>query len=590
MTVAGALGAAFVIALLLRGRKPNESLAVRERTQVTFTGNARSPAISADGKQLAYVLKHCVAAECTSSIEVQDIEAGAGRRAVVNVPRADNLRWSSDRRFLLFRGEIGGKWGIYVVPTIGGSPQLVADQPCSATFHPTEDSLVLPIPTNRTDTIGWMAVATLSGDRRDSTRVHLEEPGFVCEGYLPPSGQWMIVETGSLSAPHDYRILNRAGRQRDVFHVPQGVGTWSVMRADALWMQLWDAGLPIIRIPFDGRNGRYNGGADTMLLAATAGFDVSADGTTIAYVDGTDQNDLWAVQVSDALKGRFSPERRLESATSHIRGKISPDGSRVLVVRNVAVEGREGREIAIMPFTGGTEVVHRPVGRLVSSGPELLAGWSLDGRGVTYAERVADNVRLVTVDASTGTRQSVISTRDSSVEAYTPWSGGWAWIPSYGRIRFWVSGQPEPQDLRLKDELSVYDLAAANGQPWLASVATNAGQDSAFVNVTVLPNGPTTHWATFRTAAGSATPGSGIEWPRVSWLADSSLVLWSQETETATTLYHIRAPALVERLGTIPRAAQSFSISLDGHRAAFVVNEFKGDVWLAHVGRADGRR
>lgn len=582
LSVLAGLGVALGIALLLRRNRGDEIFVVRDRTQATFTGNARSPAISADGKQLAYVVRHCVGSECTSSIEVQDLGAGAGRRAVVNVPRADNLRWSSDRRFLVFRGEIGGKWGAYVVPTIGGSPQLVAAQYCSATFHPAGDSLVLPIPASRPDTVGWMAVATLSGERRDSIRVRLEKPGFVCEGYLPPGGRWIIVET---SDPHAYRVMDRTGRQRDVFTVPQDAGTWSVMRSDALWMQLWADEFPIIRIPFDEPNGRYKGGADTMLVTATTGFDVSADGTTIAYVDGTDQNDLWTAQVSDALKGRFPPERRLESATSHLWGRISPDGSRVLVVRN-------GKTIAVVPLAGGTEVVHRPHGRLESFGPTMLATWTLDGRGVTYAERVANQVRFVTVDASTGTLQSVVSTGDSSVVAYTPLTGGWAWIPYSDslRIRIWPSGQSAPRDLKPQHQLPVYDIAAANGRPWFATVAINPAQDSVFVEVTVLPNGQAARWATFKTASGSATPESGIQWPRVSWLGDGSLVLWSQETETTATLYRIRGPGRIERLGTIPRAVQSFSISLDGQRSVFVINEFKGDVWLARVARAGGRR
>jgi dipeptidyl aminopeptidase/acylaminoacyl peptidase len=565
---------------------------VRHRTQISFTGNARSPAISADGKQLAYVLKHCDRLGCTSSIEVQDIEAGAGRRAVINVPRADNLRWSSDRRFLLFRGEIGGKWGVYVVPTIGGSPQLVADQYCSATFHPGSDSLVLAIQSSRPDTVGWMSMATLTGERRDSTPIHLEKPGIVCEGYLPPGARWIIVETFS---PHLYRVLDRTGRQRDVFRVPQDAGTWSVMRSDALWMQLWADEFPVIRIPFDEPNGRYRGGGDTLLVTGTTGFDVSADGTTIAYVDGTAQYDLWAPQISDALKGRFLPERRIESATSYIWGRISPDGSRVLVVRNVAVQGRERRALAVVSLAGRTEMVHRPLGSLLSSGPTTLAAWTLDGRGITYAERVAGQVQFVTVDASTGIRQSVVSTRDSSITAYTPLTGGWAWIPSSktpssDRIRLWTPGESVPRDLRLENKLLVYDIAAAKGHPWLASLAINPAQDSAFLDVTVLPNGPAARWAEFKTAAASATPESGLEWPRVSWLADGSLLLSSQETETTSTLYRIRGPARVERLGTIPRVVQSFSISLDGRQAAFVINEFKGDVWLARVVRASGTR
>jgi eukaryotic-like serine/threonine-protein kinase len=153
-----------VLAMRLARGHASETFVARDRTQLTFSGNATSPAISGDGKQLAYVVKHCIGSECTSSIEVQDIGADASRRAVANVPRADDLRWSFDRRFVSFRGEIDGRWGTYIVPTIGGSPQLVAAPQCSATFHPAGDSLLLPIPASRADTAGWMAIATLSGE------------------------------------------------------------------------------------------------------------------------------------------------------------------------------------------------------------------------------------------------------------------------------------------------------------------------------------------------------------------------------------------------------------------------------------------
>ena len=551
--------------------KGSQPFVVRDRTQLTFTGNATSPSISADGTQLAYVVKHCVASACISSIEVQDIGAGAGRRAVADVPRADDLRWSADRRFLSFRGEIGGRWGSYLVSTLGGTPRLVAPPPCLATFHPAGDSLLLPIPQSRPDTIGWVAVATLSGDRKDSIRIHSDEPGVVCESLLAPGGRWLLVETlGSHS--HALRVVDRAGRQQDVFRMPANVGAWGVLRSDALWLQMWTRGFPIVRVPFDARRGRFVGTGDTMLVTATSGFDVTADGGTIAYGDGTNQYDLWAVELSEALKGRFLPEHRLASVTSELRGSVSPDGRRVLVVRSVAAEGGQRKAIAIVPFAGGPEVVHQPLGQV------LVAGWSPDGR-ITYAERVADKVQFVTVDPSTGTRRGVVPTGDSSLVAYAPLTNGWAWIPSYDRVRVWLSGEPEPRELsRLEDRSFVVDVAGAAGRPWLASRAVNADQDSFFLDVTVLPEGRATRWA-------ALMAGSNV--PEVSWLADGSLIVWNQETDTAATLYRVRGPGRVERLGAIPRALESFSTSLDGRRAVLVTNEFRGDVWLAHVARAE---
>jgi hypothetical protein len=134
---------------------------------------------------------------------------------------------------------------------------------------------------------------------------------------------------------------------------------------------------------------------------------------------------------------------------------------------------------------------------------------------------------------------------------------------------------------RLEHRSFVNDLAGAAGHPWLASLAVNAEQDSAFLDVTVLPDWRATRWAAFK---------AGSKLPLVSWWADGSLTAWNQETETTGTLYRIPGPGRVERLGTIPRPLESFSISLDGHRVVVVTNEFRGDVWLAHVARAGDRR
>jgi hypothetical protein len=133
----------------------------------------------------------------------------------------------------------------------------------------------------------------------------------------------------------------------------------------------------------------------------------------------------------------------------------------------------------------------------------------------------------------------------------------------------------------LKDEAFVYDVEGAADRPWLATLALNAGQDSAFLDIRVLPEGQATRWGTFK--ATSRLPG-------MSWLAGGSLVLWSQETETSATLYRVSGPGHVERLGIIPRALERFSISRDGRRVVLVTNEFRGDVWLARVARAGGKR
>ena len=53
------------------------AFALRDRTQLTSTGAVFVSAVSADGKQLAYITHNCGAAGCTYSVDLQDVGGSA---------------------------------------------------------------------------------------------------------------------------------------------------------------------------------------------------------------------------------------------------------------------------------------------------------------------------------------------------------------------------------------------------------------------------------------------------------------------------------------------------------------------------------
>ena len=63
-------------------RPGGPAIAVHDPTQVTATGNARMPALSGDGTQVAYIVTHCAAGSCVHGIDLQEIGGGAPRRVV----------------------------------------------------------------------------------------------------------------------------------------------------------------------------------------------------------------------------------------------------------------------------------------------------------------------------------------------------------------------------------------------------------------------------------------------------------------------------------------------------------------------------
>src|SRR5215471_4240363 len=106
-------------------------------------------------------------------------------------------------------------------------------------------------------------------------------------------GRWIVVPA-NVSARPEWRIIDRHGNQQDVLRVSSGQTPWLGWRVtgNALWLFL----LPdvpserrvLVRWRIDTRTGRFDVHPDTVLAtAAPRAFDVTADGASIVYTDGT---------------------------------------------------------------------------------------------------------------------------------------------------------------------------------------------------------------------------------------------------------------------------------------------------------------
>src|SRR2546428_471086 len=170
-------------------RRGGPAFVALDRSQLTFTGNATSPAISGDGKQVAYVVKRCTGATCSYGIEIQDVGGGESRRVIDGATALYSIRWSPDRRFLIFGGTIASRFGDYIVSTLHGTPRYLGI--VMATFFPDGDSLLVAPFQNHESTV-WVWIPTLDGDHRDSIRIEdVNLPAVVPVA----SGRWMVVQS-----------------------------------------------------------------------------------------------------------------------------------------------------------------------------------------------------------------------------------------------------------------------------------------------------------------------------------------------------------------------------------------------------------
>ncbi len=558
---------------LARARGP--AFVVRDRIQITFTGEATKPAISEDAKQVAYIVRRCERASCTYGIQVQDIGGGASRRVFDGATALYGVRFSPDRRFLLFFASIAGRYGPYIVSALGGTPRYVGPSNAAA-FFPSGDSLLIASPP--TDTVPRLWIATLDGDRRDSLVVG-RRGDAVTEVTMMSGGATLLVGVVT-DGRAELRMLDRRGRTLDAFPVGSGM---RVERArattDAAWMMLMRPSgggqSAVVRLPVDAARRRFAGRGDTLLLVVDrhlgGGADVSIDGRTIAYVEGTAQYDLWALDLADALRGTFAPERRLEGATSPLGEALSPDGDRVLVRRPIPGGGQQ--VFAVQPFTRGGEVTHRPAGTVLLDGV-----WLANGESFAYAEVMDGQVRFVTADARTGARRATFAIADSAIDDYAALGdNGWAWTSVGGTsLRVQRPGERASRAIPLPPGVEIVERI--NATPDGAHIVTcgwDATFDSLIVHVVELPEGRAGRWASFFS-----------ETCNVWGLADGSVLVAIYDTPVTVTLYLLRGAGRIERLGTIPRPVQGLSSSYDARRLVVLTRDFHGDVWLARVAPA----
>ncbi len=525
------------------------------RTQVTFTGNATRPALSADGTEIAYVVHECTTSGCHDAIEIQDVDGAAKRRLVDSVSTVEYINWSPDRRFLIFAGPLGNGYASFLVPTLGGPPRMLGASPYA--FLSSGDSVVA-VDGSQKDTVGWLKTQPLDGEARDSVLVH----GLAGGGYTMafPGDRWLLL-AGVGRHGFEARIVNRQAQQSDIF-APNGaqVGgndVWSSVR-------LGGNRYGVVRLPVDLASGQFRPPADTVLDAASSVFDVSADERAIAYVEGVRQQDVWVMPLADAVRGQYSPQYHIFGSTSGLDGGLAPDGKHVFIEHTEA--GPNGSRVmaSVVPATGGAGVDYD------SPANHRGAFWSEDGASIDMESPSANGTLFVMIDPQTGRQIQTFAISDTGVHTFDALpGGGWVWVPaSHDRVRLERKARATIEDLRSPSGENVFNVNSSPDGKRLVTMGATAAGDTAVLNVISVASGQVTRWMTLETSHLWAN-----------WLSDGSLMA-SADSGSEKAMYRVSGPGHVQRLGLVPRA-YSVSWSRDGRQVSVITSAIHGDVWLA---------
>ena len=566
--IAAAAIALVGVALVVGSRLPHRHAPVTltGRTQLTFTGGVITPVISPDGKQLAFFTKSCTTDNCEYALEIQDVGGTATHRVLEHLTAAYYLVWSSDRRYLLVKGSMGGRYGSYLVSTLGGAPRYVGPQ--AADFLATGDSLLVADLRGTPDTVFWVRVQSFDGTTGDSLRVATPAPTLMA-GATPVPGTPWIVGWAAQSGRLLHQILDRRGRVVDRQLSPCSLGGAGYSR-DAMWVQcsVSDPRGAVVRVGIDPSTGRLNSRTDTVYAGVFDAASTTTDGSLFVVGEGTLESSVWALDLADAFRGHFPEAQRVLRATTPVSALPSPDGSQLLLGRTLPVGvGRAEARYTIRQFAGGVESPVR------GPGPSVTAWWT-DNDHVGIVSTKGTGLQLSLLDVRQNTLVRSLDIADSTIQDVDVLPDGWVYVPSSLDRVVTVRGG-ERREERMPGSLANVFEVRTDGAGRIFAIGWSSSLDSLIALQVPMNGSRWTVWAAFL----------GGEGGDVSPLSGGGLLVSVQPSQASAALYRVSAPGRPVMLGTVPRPVAGLFPSRDGRRATVLVRDYHGDAWMSRVVR-----
>ena len=577
LAVGGGLAAiAAVAAALIVARKPAPRPQL-DRQQVTLTGNAIAPSLSPDGARIAFAEKQCDAGGyCTYQLVIQDSDGSSRLVLARNIAGVWRTSWTSDGRFIAFNGSYGSaRWGAFAVSTLGGEVRYFGC--CGIDLITGDTAFVSPVPASG-DSIAWVRrVTARDGQTLDSIPVRNPGADYDVTPLTYPD-RLLVTVRQTFESPPELRLIDFRGDVIDRFTPTIGqLGRTTRFRWTSPTRQLLVASQRAIAgtefdvLSMDVTPTGIERAADTVFSGIQMGdgtFEVSPDAERLVYSAGPVESSLWTIDLGRRSSRRFAASQVL-SSTTLLRGRISPSGDRVFVVRDIPRGDRRASQFSIIPRNGGTEM---PVGTAVE---DLLDyEWSPDGARILYLHGTgAKQVRLMETD-TTGRKTREIARFDRATAiAFQPLSDGAIALVPAERKAISITRRPGKPDVTWRAPEWISIITSVTESPdanFLAVEAWDRLSDSVVVATVSMETGAYTKLAILG--------GEGLG--RVTWLDDGTIVFTFRETQGAYALFQIAPGKPPQRLGALPHTRATFSISADGkHMAAFSQSD-KDDVYV----------
>ena len=398
--------------------QPQPAQAPKLITVTSFPGRERNPALSPDGKQVAFVWEG--EDQKGQGIFVKLVDTGAPLRLTTG--RDSNPAWSPDGRHVAF-ARLGREGGYFVIPALGGPERRIAGIP--RIFAPnfsldwTRDGKHLVI-VDTSLTPPSLALVPLEG----GAPARLSSPPSDTFGdVLPkisPDGRSIaflrVLNTGGITEFYRADFNGTALGPARLLYKPSLAGrfghSWARDGRAIIASDQFQGQVTLIRIPATGA------GSPTVIPGAGSDADqptAALEADRLAFAHSTSDTNLWRMPLN--AQGAAAAEQVFASSKPEFQADYSPDGRRI-----VFVSYRSGAAEILVANADGTN----PVQLTSNLDRPFVPRWSPDGRYIAFAARPGGNVDVYVADVNGGPARRL--TTHPSEDSSAQWSRDGKWV------------------------------------------------------------------------------------------------------------------------------------------------------------------
>jgi len=392
----------------------------------TFPGSESNPAISPDGKQIAFAWR----GESGENVDIYVKLVGAGESLrLTSEPAIErNPVWSPDGSQIAFLRESPGSGSIYVVPSLGGTARKLADTyglPFS--WSPTGEFLAMAEKNSREEPFSLFLLSTKTGEKQKLTNPPAQSYGDRNPVFSPDGKALAFVRTSAIDVEDIYLLPVAGGEPQRLTFDNKFTGglDWTADGREIVFSSTRAGNPNLWRISVTGGTPQLLPGIGTNAVSPS----VSRQGNRLAYMQSTEDSNIWRIELSNHKARTDSPTMLISSTLNDYSPDFSPDGGKIVFGSN-----RSGNwEIWLANSDGTNPLQITSVAGSITGSPRF----SPDSRRIVFDSRPDGNADIFIINTEGGNPRRL--TTENTEDILPNWSRDGQWI--YYRSN--RSGQPQ---------------------------------------------------------------------------------------------------------------------------------------------------